>query len=264
MITGIVAMLALSAWVFAPMTRDYLIQGAVESDGKPAFWWPAHWREEFLIRRALRDPVSLEIVLCPLADFVQFLCDYTKVKIVIDKAALAEEGVTTDSLVTIHVEQIAVKSALNLTLDELNATAVIKKTAVVITSKRDDARSDRPDPSRRTSHAEQLIQQRIGLPISHWCKGCSFGDLMELFRDWTQVSIVVDRRLTQAGISDNTPVTMDVEDVPIAQALHQTLKNLGADFVVKDEVVYITTTEHAAELRASDRWIEEMSKPWDE
>ncbi len=91
-------------------------------------------KAEEKINEKLKDPVTLEFVETPLSDVIDFLRDYTQVNIVLDKLALEEEGVTSDTPVTIHVEQIALKSALKLLLGGLNLTYLIKDDVLQITS----------------------------------------------------------------------------------------------------------------------------------
>src|SRR5262245_38666335 len=55
------------------------------------------------IRAKLTDPVTLEFVETPLGDVIAFLKDYTGVNIVLDRAALDEVGVSSDTPISIHV-----------------------------------------------------------------------------------------------------------------------------------------------------------------
>jgi hypothetical protein len=85
-----------------------------------------------MIKEKLRAPVTLEFVETPLSDVVDFLRDYTSVNILLDRPSLEEEGVTPDTPVTIHVEQISLQSALALLLRQLNLMARIEDECLVI------------------------------------------------------------------------------------------------------------------------------------
>ncbi len=98
-------------------------------------------RAEQRIREKLGDPVTLEFAETPLGDVVDFLRDYTQVNFVLDKLGIEEQGVTSDTPVTIHVEQITTKSALRLLLGQHNLAYQIKDDTLVITSPR-QARSE--------------------------------------------------------------------------------------------------------------------------
>ena len=86
------------------------------------------------IHAKLAMPVSLEFVETPISDIVDFLRDYTGVNFLLDRVALENEGVTSDTPVTIHVEQIPLKSALHHLLRQLNLTYKVENDVVLITA----------------------------------------------------------------------------------------------------------------------------------
>jgi hypothetical protein len=92
-------------------------------------------KAEDLINEKLKDPVTMEFVETPLSDVIDFLKDYTGVNIVLDKPALEEEGINSDTPVSIHVQSIALKSALKILLGQYNLTFLIKDDVLQITSK---------------------------------------------------------------------------------------------------------------------------------
>lgn len=87
------------------------------------------------IRQKLADPVTLEFVETPLSDVVDFVKDYTGINIVIDKPALEEEGINSDTPVSIHVQSIKLASALNLLVGQYNLTWMLRDECLILTSR---------------------------------------------------------------------------------------------------------------------------------
>ena len=86
------------------------------------------------ISAKLKDLVTLEFVETPLSDVIDFLKDYTGVNIVLDRPALEEEGINSDTPVSIHVQSITLASALRILLGQFNLTSMIDSDCLVITS----------------------------------------------------------------------------------------------------------------------------------
>jgi hypothetical protein len=86
------------------------------------------------IRAALETPTIIEFVETPLADIVEYLKDYHKVEIQLDKKALDDNGVSSDTPVTRNLRGISLKSALALILRNLNLTTVIDNEVLMITT----------------------------------------------------------------------------------------------------------------------------------
>ena len=65
---------------------------------------------------ALKSPTQLEFVETPLTDVIDYLKDYHKIEIQLDKKALDDVGIGTDTPVTINLKGISLRSALRLML----------------------------------------------------------------------------------------------------------------------------------------------------
>jgi general secretion pathway protein D len=91
--------------------------------------------KELEIEQKLRTPVQLQYEDVPLGEVMRSLGDYADVNLHLDPQGLAEEGVTTDTPITINLrEEISLKSAINLILRHLNLTYVIQDEVLLITS----------------------------------------------------------------------------------------------------------------------------------
>jgi general secretion pathway protein D len=90
---------------------------------------------EMEIEKKLRMPVSLQFTNAPLSKVLENLAKLAEVNLHLDPQGLAEEGITTDTPVTIELRQeIMLKSALNLILEPLHLSYVIKDEVLKITS----------------------------------------------------------------------------------------------------------------------------------
>ncbi|MGD0382783.1 MAG: hypothetical protein ABSA77_04615, partial [Thermoguttaceae bacterium] len=90
---------------------------------------------EIEIDKKLKTPVSLEFTNAPLSKVIDYLGKIAEINIYLDPKGLAEEGVTTETPITIEVRQeIMLKSALNLILQPLHLSYVVKDEVLKITS----------------------------------------------------------------------------------------------------------------------------------
>jgi len=91
--------------------------------------------QELEIERKLQTPVMLQFENAALVRVLDYLAKLADINLHIDPQGLASEGVTTDAPVTINLtQQISLKSALNLILEPLHLTYVIKDDVLKITS----------------------------------------------------------------------------------------------------------------------------------
>jgi general secretion pathway protein D len=90
--------------------------------------------EEKRIQKSLSDKVSLHFEDAPLMEVIRYVRTAAGINVVIDIPALEEEGFTTNTPVTIDVDNIMVKSALNLLLEPMGLGYSIDNEALNITS----------------------------------------------------------------------------------------------------------------------------------
>ncbi|MGE5191194.1 MAG: hypothetical protein ACM3U2_01750, partial [Deltaproteobacteria bacterium] len=91
--------------------------------------------EEQKIERSLSRDVSLHFDNAPLSEVIKRLASLAEVNIVLDSAGLEDEGVTTNSGVSINIDGIRLKSALNLLLEPLRLGYTVKDDVLKITSR---------------------------------------------------------------------------------------------------------------------------------
>ena len=91
--------------------------------------------QEWVIEQKLKTPVSLRFKNAPLGQVLDYLAELTGVNMFLDARGLAEEGVSSDTPVTIELSnEIMLKSALNLILQPHHLSYVIKDEVLKITS----------------------------------------------------------------------------------------------------------------------------------
>ncbi len=91
--------------------------------------------KEIEIEKSLRTPVSLKFQDAPLSEVMDHLKTLAGVNIHLDPRGLAAEGVTTDMPVNIDLsEPISLRSALNLILEPLHLSYVVKNEVLNVTS----------------------------------------------------------------------------------------------------------------------------------
>jgi type II secretory pathway component GspD/PulD (secretin) len=90
--------------------------------------------EERNIERKLSMPLSLSFANAPLRDVIEYIHGDQGINIFVDEPALAEKGITLDSLVTIHLDNIALKSGLKLLLNLVHLTYVVTDDVLKITT----------------------------------------------------------------------------------------------------------------------------------
>jgi hypothetical protein len=89
---------------------------------------------EAKVYRALQSPAQLEFIDTPLADVLQYLQDYHKIVVRMDKPALENGGIKGDTPVTTNLRGVALRSALRLMLTESTLTYDISDGVLWITT----------------------------------------------------------------------------------------------------------------------------------
>ena len=87
------------------------------------------------ILAALDDKTELEFVDQPLSDVIDYLKQRHGIEIQVDHKALTDAGLGSDTPITKHVRGIRLESALDLMLDDLDLTFLVRDEVMFITSK---------------------------------------------------------------------------------------------------------------------------------
>lgn len=113
-------------WVFA---------GEFAETGRgPVEISPSAKSTEAAIRKALDEKTVMEFVETPLQDAVEYLQKKHKINIQLDKKALDDAGLGTDTPITRSLKDISLRSALRLMLREFDLTWVIENEVLLLTT----------------------------------------------------------------------------------------------------------------------------------
>jgi hypothetical protein len=89
---------------------------------------------EAQIERKLNTPVSMNFTDMPLRQVIDDIRAWNGINIYVDESALIQDGISLDRPIGIKLEQVSLKSALNLILHNLHLTYVIKDGVLQITT----------------------------------------------------------------------------------------------------------------------------------
>lgn len=95
---------------------------------------PSVARANLGIELALDKKVTLEFENAELVDVLRALRETMRINIVVDQPGLEEEGISTDTPISISIGDVSARSVLNLILEPLNLAWVIENEVLLITS----------------------------------------------------------------------------------------------------------------------------------
>jgi hypothetical protein len=99
----------------------------------------------------------------------------------------------------------------------------------------------------RKGKAEQRIFDELNKTTTLEVLELPLQDVMRFLSDAHDVPIVISaKKLEEAGVSLDTPVTKSLRGVSLRSALRLILKEVELSYMVQDEVIQITTPEDAA------------------
>jgi hypothetical protein len=119
--------------VFAAEPKPAVVApaGATEEQAVPE---PKKEDKQSAIQRRLRQPISLNFKNVPLNQAVKDISAASGVSVVLDMRSMQDAKINLDAPISISVNNIDMKSALNLLLDQSRTTFVIQNDALVITT----------------------------------------------------------------------------------------------------------------------------------
>lgn len=289
------------------------------------------------IYAALDEPTKLAVMETSLSDVTAYLAKMHDIPIVLHARALDDLGIGSDTPITIHLQNVRLRSALRLMLKELELTVVVRNEVLLITTVEQEEslqvthvydvrdlmltpESEEPDAdllieltttavaphtwndvggpasiahfdgslvisqtdelhrqvqgvftqlrqarhamqhrpetafARRwpasaalESEANQAIRDALQKPVPKMeFVETSLSDVVIYLAEKTAIPIVIDARcLDGVGIGSDTPVTCHLQGVSLQSALNLILAELELTYVVRDDVLLITTLEEA-------------------
>lgn len=118
-----------------PVSIDkQVMQTAMKRKGTDLINLERKSEKERQIELRLQAPISLNFTDTPLRQVLDDLRDWTGINIVPDEPALQEEGIRLDRPVTMKLENVSLKSALNLLLHQVHLTYVVADEVLKVTT----------------------------------------------------------------------------------------------------------------------------------
>jgi hypothetical protein len=154
------------------------------------------------IERRLEAPVNVSFNECPLRQVLEDLRDAIGIDIVIDRQALEDEGVDPDSPVSIKLESVSLKSALELVLRQVHLTYVVQDEVLWVTTEP----CGRGKPVLASYEVADLLAAEDG-ELLYWYKSGPEG----------VVEFIVNAVDTRSWASQGGPGTIDF--CPVTQSL---------------------------------------------
>src|SRR5262249_14986169 len=95
------------------------------------------------------------------------------------------------------------------------------------------------------SPCRPAIECKLKKPISMNFTDAPLRQVLKDLRDATGLNLVIDYvAMRESGISDELPISVEVKDISLQSALKCVLRQAHLTYVVKDEVVQVTTEDH--------------------
>ncbi len=96
--------------------------------------------------------------------------------------------------------------------------------------------------------AEKKISEQLGEPTTMEFIETPLQDAVDYLKDLHGIEIQLDSKaLEEAGMGADTPVTRTLKGITLRSALHLLLDTYDLTYVIKDEVLLITTTDVASQ-----------------
>ena len=209
-------------------------------------------RERMRIVAALKSPTQIEFVETPLSDVVDYLQDLHHIEIRVDKEALRQAGISESTEITYNVKGVSLQSGLRLVLQPLDLGYMIRGKVLLITTARKAAVTDINEPDFKTLGMivnEERIAEALKSPTQIEFTETPLKDVLDYLKDLHHIEIQLDEKaLREAGISESTEITHNVNGVPLHSGLRSILWPRGLDCFIHNEVLFVTTSREAAVL----------------
>jgi hypothetical protein len=105
-----------------------------------------------------------------------------------------------------------------------------------------ECEKDKPSESARRSESESAIEHKLRMPIGLNIHEVPLKQVIDELRQMTGINIVLDTAALEEGnVNLECPLTLKVDNVSVQSALLLLVKKMRLAWVIKDEVVQITT-----------------------
>jgi hypothetical protein len=195
--------------------------------------------------------VAVDFLNTRLDDALDLLRQLTDANIYVDHHALKEAGIDSDASVGMMLKDVSVATVLELIADSLSASlsARYEDGIAVIGTRRRQSLSQRfPWGNDGTPPSQQTVKRLTDSVADYDFIEAPLSQVLDYFSDAAQVEIFVNERtLDEAGISTDSPVTMNLQGVRPRTALRLILDSVHKSlfFSVVDGVVVVSAVKQS-------------------
>lgn len=197
----------------------------------------------------LDNITQLEFIETPLADVLDYVSDLHDIPVFVDNKGLEAVGAGGDIPISRNIRGVTLRSALRTTLHGKGLTYQVRDETLFITSREQAARyrpSRPPKPSVFLgTESEKKIYKALDEATSLDFLETPLRDIMDFLGDRHDAQIVADEAVWRhpAFTSSGSAITIRLDDVKLRSALNLVLEPLDLVFVVRHEVLWITSTD---------------------
>jgi type II secretory pathway component GspD/PulD (secretin) len=183
------------------------------------------------VRKALDEPISLELTDQPLSAALNKIRDQTKINFVVDRLTLQQNGIDPEQTqVSVKLKDVKARSCLRAVLSPYNlGYAIIGDTVLIST---DDM----------VMHRQ--VRQRVNIDVERM----PLADALKQVAHATATSIILDPRVAKADDVKGAQVTLQLDDVPLETAVRLMAATAGLKPVQVGNVLFVTNKTNAREM----------------
>jgi type II secretory pathway component GspD/PulD (secretin) len=181
------------------------------------------------VRKALDEPMTLEMADQPLSAALNKIREQTKLNFVVDRLTLQQNGIDPEQTqVSVKLKEVKARSCLRAVLSPHNlGYAIIGDTVLISTDE-------------MVMHRQ--VQQRVNIDLDK----VQFADALKQVSHDTATSILLDPRVAK---DTDVKVTLQLEDVPLETAVRLMAETAGLKPVRVGNVLFVTSKTNAAQMR---------------
>jgi hypothetical protein len=183
------------------------------------------------VRKALDEPMSLELTDQPLSAALNKIREQAKINFVLDRLTLQQNGIDPEQTpVTVKLKDVKARSCLRAVLNSYNlGYAIIGDTVLIST---DDM----------VMHRQ--VRQRVNVDVERM----SLADALKHVARDTATSIILDPRVAKEDDVKGAQVTLQLDDVPLETAVRLMAATAGLKPVQVGNVLFVTSKANAKEI----------------
>jgi hypothetical protein len=186
------------------------------------------------IRKVLDGKTNLEFTNTHLPGVLNQLSEDHGINFVLDKSVIQQMGFEpTDLMVDVKIKEVKLRNGLRTMLNQFNLTLAIVGDTVLVTTE------------------EQAIYKQLKHRISVDYDSVPLHKAIKELSQNHAINVVIDPRTLKTKAAE-TPVTLNVDDVPFEAVIRIMCEIAGLKPARMGNVIFITTEDRAERLRDSD------------